>query len=280
MQVTKLKSNIDLLLVGVLALISLLLIALVPSSILRIVLGLPLVLFYPGYIIALAVFPERKSITGIERAVMTLVFSIVAMSLIGLALNYSPWGIKLSPLVIAVALLVFASTAAAWYRRERLEERKRFRPGFTLNLAFWQRYGRTERALTVAFIFVLIAALGILVYYLATPKVSEPFTEFYILGPDGKMIDYPLELKAGDTATINLVIVNHEHKTAEYQVKMKMEGVEQREAGPIRLGPEEKWQREVSFTPTQSGRQTVEFLLYKQGQSGIYRDIYLQVDVE
>jgi len=279
MPVTKLKSNGDLLLVGLLALISLLLIAVVPSSIMRIVLGLPLVLFYPGYILALAIFPQKSTLPGMERLMMSPVFSILAVVSIALILNVSPWGIALLPMAIALALFISAATAVAWYRRRRLDENERYKPEITLDLAFWRKYNRVDRILAGVLLVVMAAAIGTLVYYLATPNEKERFTEFYVLGPEGKMMDYPLELTAEKTATVSLVIANQERQPTSYRVEMKMEGATQREIGAVTLDHGEEWQQEVRFTPANSGNQKVEFLLYKQDQSEVYRSVYLLIKV-
>ncbi len=280
MRLTGLKANADILLAGIAALISLLLIAVVPSGVLRTALGLPLVLLYPGYLITLAIFPGRTSLTSIERAGMVPVLSVVATALAGLALNFSPWGLSLLPLATAMALLVTAGAAVAWYRRGRLQETERYCPAFTPHLTFWQRYGLTDRVLTGLLALVLLAAAASLVYYVVTPKTSERFTEFYLLGPGGAMIDYPLALDTGDTADLVLVIINHERRTEQYRVEMKLEGEARWQAGPINLGHGEEWRQEISFTPERSGSQKVEFVLSKQGQTAAYRQLFLQVRVE
>jgi len=279
MWIQKLKPHRDLLLAVALALISLLLVATVPSSTLRIVLGLPLVLFYPGYVLALAVFPQKSSLPGMERLIMSPPFSILAVVFIALILNASPWGIALLPMVFALALFISAVTAVAWYRRRRLDEKERYKPDITLDLAFWRNYSRVDRILTGVLLAVMVAATGTLVYYLATPNEKERFTEFYVLGPEGKMMDYPLELAAEETATVSLVIANQERQPTSYRVEMKMEGATRREIGAVTLDHEEEWQQKVRFTPANSGNQRVEFLLYKQNQSEIYRSVYLLIEV-
>jgi len=48
------------------------------------------------------------------------------------------------------------------------------------------------------------------------PKQGEKFTEFYILGPGGKAEDYPTALKAGETGTVTIGVVNHEYRDMDY----------------------------------------------------------------
>ena len=67
-------------------------IILFPSDVLRIILGLPFLLFFPGYVLVGALFPRKKGIDSIERLALSFGLSIAVVAFIGLILNYSPWG--------------------------------------------------------------------------------------------------------------------------------------------------------------------------------------------
>ena len=60
---------------------------------LRAVLGFILVLFVPGYVFVSALFPGRDELNGIERLALSIGLSICIVIFIGIALNYTPWGI-------------------------------------------------------------------------------------------------------------------------------------------------------------------------------------------
>ena len=85
----------DLLLIVALSII-LLPLALVTTGAARIVLGVLFVLFFPGYTLVAALFPARNSIGRIERLALSFGLSIAVVPLIGLGLNYTPWGIRLT----------------------------------------------------------------------------------------------------------------------------------------------------------------------------------------
>ena len=60
----------------------------------RVILGLPFILFIPGYILIFALFPCRKTDQGIdiiERIALSFGLSIAVVPLIGLGLNYTEW---------------------------------------------------------------------------------------------------------------------------------------------------------------------------------------------
>ncbi len=75
----------------------------------RVILGLPFILFIPGYILIFALFPARKtdrSIDIIERIALSFGLSIAVVPLIGLGLNYTPWGIRLEPILLSIFIFI------------------------------------------------------------------------------------------------------------------------------------------------------------------------------
>ena len=139
--------------------------------------------------------------------------------------------------------------------------------------------GVLDRALSIILAVALLGALVALVYTLANPKV-DPFTEFYILGLDGKAIDYPQELSVGETGKVLLGIINREQETATYWVEITINGVKNKKLGMVTLEDDEEWKQIVGFIPDKAGdNQKVEFLLYRQGYDGVYRNLRLWVNV-
>jgi len=88
-----------------------------PSNMLRTILGIPAVLFFPGYALIMALFPRRRGMGGIERVAFSLGMSLVVVPLIGLVLNTTPWGIRLEPIVYSVASFIFIMSVIAWFRQ-------------------------------------------------------------------------------------------------------------------------------------------------------------------
>jgi uncharacterized membrane protein len=110
---------------------------------LRVVFGLPFVLFLPGYAFVAALFPEAgedptdeeakdeasrsaSGIDGIERVALSFGLSIAVVPLIGLVLNFTPFGIRLVPILMSVSLFTVAATAVAARRRHLLPLEERF----------------------------------------------------------------------------------------------------------------------------------------------------------
>ena len=140
---------------------------------------------------------------------------------------------------------------------------------------------RLNKVLSAVLILAILGALGTLAYIIATPEVGERFTEFYILGPEGKATDYPSELKVGEEARVLVGVVNRERETMSYRIEVRIDGVINNEVESIVLEHKEKLERIVTFTPDKPGeRQKVEFLLYKQGQTKVYQSLYLWINVK
>ncbi|HJJ80031.1 MAG TPA: DUF1616 domain-containing protein, partial [Methanocorpusculum sp.] len=72
------------------------------ETFIRVIFTVPVILFIPGYVLIAALFPEKTSIDGIERFALSVGLSIAVVPLIGLVLNYTPFGIRLDPIVISL----------------------------------------------------------------------------------------------------------------------------------------------------------------------------------
>ena len=88
-------------------------------------LGVVFVLFLPGYAFIKALFPAKvpiktsnENLDAIERIALSLGMSIALVPIIGLILNYTPWGIRLTPITLSLLALT-AITATAALLRER-----------------------------------------------------------------------------------------------------------------------------------------------------------------
>jgi len=112
------NGTVDLALAVASALATTLIVLLVPSvEPARITLGLVFVLFLPGYVLVAALYPRKDDLDLVERLALSLGLSIAVVPLIGLALNYSPWGIRLDPILAFLTLFIVLAASVAVYRR-------------------------------------------------------------------------------------------------------------------------------------------------------------------
>ena len=88
-------------------------------------------LFVPGYTLASALFPKIEDLGRVARTALSFGLGIAIVPLISLALNYTPWGIRLVPVAASLALFTLFTAAAAYWRRMNLPAEERFSIQFT-----------------------------------------------------------------------------------------------------------------------------------------------------
>lgn len=249
------------------------------SGPLRVVLGLPFLLFFPGYVLLAALFPRTREMEIAERLALSFGMSIVVVPLMGLALNYTPWGITVQTTLFSVAAFILVLSGVAMWRRRGISEADRFMVNINLRLS-----GTVgDRALTIILAVAMLGALGTLGFAIAKPKVGEKFTEFYILGSSGKAADYPRELKLNETGTVIVGIINRQQAAMTYRVEVQIDGIKVNGLGPVVLENDGKWENTVSFTPYKTGvDQRVDFLLYGDGanQAAPMQSLHLWINVK
>lgn len=91
-----------------------------PAVVFRLVMGSIFILFLPGYVTIQALFPTGKELDDIERLALSVGLSIAITPLIGLLLNYTPWGIRLGPIMTSLSLFTLTVAAVATYRRYKI----------------------------------------------------------------------------------------------------------------------------------------------------------------
>ena len=97
-----------------------------PVVYVRYVLGTLFVLWLPGYAFVKALFPTRlplktssQDLDTIERIALSIGMSLALVPIVGLLLNYTPWGIRLTPIVLSLLILTIAFATAALVREKQ-----------------------------------------------------------------------------------------------------------------------------------------------------------------
>lgn len=349
----------DLVAVVVLVLVTcfVVLVPVVNETPLRIVFGLPFLLFLPGYALVAALFPEEgtsphalqddptaetggdgtetadegsladaeddaastgnflagtaenRGIDGIERVALSFGLSIAVVPLVGLLLNFTPWGIRLQPILVSISAVTLGLVAVAATRRRALPVEERF----SVPYRRWIETGRREvfepdtrldGALNVLLAVSILLAIGSVGYAVMFPPQGEAYTEFYILGEDeeGELVaaNYPTEFELGESQPIVVGVGNQEHETIEYTVVVQLQVVEvdgnestvverdelDRFSTPA-IVHNETWHHDHEIRPTMTGDDLrVQYLLYTDEPpaeptlENSYRDVHLWIDVE
>ncbi|MBA2869068.1 DUF1616 domain-containing protein [Methanococcus maripaludis] len=193
-----------------------------PENPLRVILGLPFVLFFPGYVFINVLFKKENNLENIERFALSFGLSIAIVPLIGLLLNYSPYGIRLIPIMISITLFIILFAIIGIYNRKTIKE-----PWFPqINIEElkndfeWKTSSKLDKFLTVILIITVLLSIFTLGYVISAPKQNEKFTEFYLLGSEGKAYDYPTNVFVNEKNEIIIGLVNHEGKSVNYSIEV------------------------------------------------------------
>jgi hypothetical protein len=110
-----------------------------PLVYIRYVLGTIFIIWLPGYAFIKALFPQHppfakgiahtletseKNIDTIERAALSIGMSLALVPIAGLLLNYTPWGIRLTPIVLSLLVLTTIFATAAIIREHQTRTQK------------------------------------------------------------------------------------------------------------------------------------------------------------
>ncbi len=81
----------------------------------RHLLGSIFVLCLPGFSLIKALFPTKK-MDNVERIALSVGMSLTLVSIVGLLLNYTPWGIRVTSITLSLLALTATFSAAAIIR--------------------------------------------------------------------------------------------------------------------------------------------------------------------
>ncbi len=88
-----------------------------PLLFFRFILGGILILVLPGAVLVAVLFPGIEDLDDIERLTWSLGLSIIIVPLVSLGLNYTPWGMTLTPMIVSLACLVQIVSVVAVVRK-------------------------------------------------------------------------------------------------------------------------------------------------------------------
>lgn len=229
-------------------------------------------------------FQNRGGVDGIERVALSFGLSIAIVPLIGLILNFTPWGIRLGPVAVSVSGFTLVSVAVAAQRRNELSPDKRLQVPYrewlaTVRTELVEPETRTDAALNMMLVVSLLLAVSSVGYAVAVPPQGEQFSEFYLLTEqsDGELVadDYPQEIAVTDRPELIVGIGNQEYEQTNYTVIVQLQEVtiegntttveERREIDrfAVSVAHNETHHERHTLVPTRTGENLrVQYLLY------------------
>jgi uncharacterized membrane protein len=353
----KIKILNEILIIDILTILLILTIVLFPDSPARIILGLPVLLFFPGYTLMAALIPRPKTrqnpieatgqtgennrktdtdpldsqyspensrdnpalhpdgeeaihpnggVDGLERLALSFIMSIAVTALSGLVLNFTPWKIKLIPVLCMITLFILVMSTISLIRIRRSAGYFRAATDHPFSVPGWTGSAWTK-TLSIILAIAIIGSIGTLGFTVAKPKTGVPATEFYLLGMDGSVDRYPLKFKmeqgaitevsydngakfmAGSTGRVTLGIINHDGPGSRYSLVLQIDaqaapviynGSSLEKLSGITLKQDEKWENEIGFAPQHSGSgQKVDFILYAVKPGSVVETMVATLDL-
>jgi uncharacterized membrane protein len=254
----------------------------------RILLGLPFVLYIPGYLLQGIFFARKDDLDSLERMGLSLGLSIALLVLLALLLNALPWGLSTSAILVgqgSLVILLVILTAFARHLQPDAADLPGTHPGLS---AWWVGLQQGERRMLLVMAAALIFALFTAAWVFLVPSSADYMTEFYMLGPEGLAQNFPRQASMGQSITVTLAVTNRERTSMQYLVEVwqvdPLDGTHRQQVGraPLFIVPGgETSQWDQTWQPAWSGQdQQFEFLLYTANDPDPYRQLLLCMNID
>lgn len=255
-------------------------------------LGIILVLFLPGYAVALAMFPRAGDLSAKERLLLSLGLCIAISVLVAIGLSIMG-GVEPVSLAQSLSAISLITIAIAYVRRASLPRGWRFVPSYRRDL--WpigrrQTMGIQRNAGAILLALAVVIVLSAFAYtyttnitttITATPNRADDngFTEFYVVDESS-----PISVEAGSRSALIVGIINREHHAVDYTLRLALAHTLKDSIlseKNIELDHNETWEKPVSYIVSDPGdMQRLDLLLYKGSDfSKPYQEKHIWINV-
>ncbi|NHN43194.1 DUF1616 domain-containing protein [Halorubellus sp. JP-L1] len=249
--------------------------------------GIPLLVFVPGYALVAATFPERAVDEGTSDGVesgtpgwavllgIAVLASAVASAVVATAFA-AVGALSLLPVAAVLVGVTAVGAGVAALRRSLVDPQYRrapLRTGVSSTATASLPGTRRQNLALAGAVVVLVAAAGLTA---AFPATGEAYSEFYVLQEDdsGDLVaeGYPSEVVAGEGHTFHLAVENREQRSVDYTVVVVAQNVsdgeviEQRRLDTASVSLEHGQRRVLArdVVPETTGEDVrIRFFLYK-----------------
>jgi uncharacterized membrane protein len=253
--------SVDIFAVVAITLVTTVLALLVPPDIVLIrIVTLPLVLVLPGYALTSALFPNH-SLGVAERLVFSLSLSLIIVILGGLALNWTPFGLRASSWAVLLGGFTLGASAVALVRRR----------GQGAPAPGWLGIGNIgltlRRGLLLGLALVIVCGAVAVSIIGAERQSYAGFTQLWFRPSGGAYAEN----------AVSFGVSNMEATAMEYTLTVNLDGKVVKEWLSIDLNPNGKWKATLVLAHNgNAGAVRVEVDLYRaDAPKTIYRHVML-----
>lgn len=262
----------------------------------RVILVLPLLLFFPGYALVSVLFPDDPAdeyrsfdedrtglrnpllVTGglepIERTILSVVCSVFLVPVVALIAHATPRGLAPETVIFGIAGLIVSLTLLAISSRARCPPDRRFTPNVSGVTPFSTQHRSTPYDTVRVRPYNVGIAIGLLVlvvtagFAMANPPQHDGFTEFSaetenVTGDTETM--YEATYVAGEPQQLPVQITNHEHEERTYSTVVVLERVSYEGDNVTVHESDELSSESTTVADGQSQDQSLEFTPTMQG---------------
>ncbi|QLG50760.1 DUF1616 domain-containing protein [Natrinema halophilum] len=246
------------------------------DGVIRVLLAMPLLLFFPGYTLVSALFPDKPDdeyqsfdeektglgnpllVTGglesVERVIMSVVFSVALVPAIALLAAITPRGLNAETVLSGLSVLTVFLALLAIGARYQCPPDRRFAPSVSTLLPFFtqsrpngfNRIDTTPYNVAIIVSLILLAASG--GYAVANPPQGDGFTEFSVATENvtnGNDVIYDSSFTAGERRDLQISITNQEHEEQTYTTVVLLQRVQYND-GEVAVQNSTELQRKTS----------------------------------
>ncbi len=224
------------------------------KNIVRVLLAIPLVFVFPGYAVVAAMF-SHKVFRFETYLVFGVALSIALTALIGLALNFTSYGLQPQIWMLLLVGITLIGCAIAILRRQISPWFTSIEPPIRFS---WGEIAMVGLAVILGFFAVGVARNGV------TTEPQPGFTQLWMLPPS-----------SSTSSTVNLGIRNEENNSVSYHLIISAGNNTLAEWDDIQLDPGEQWENQIAMSSVTAAAQVgneIDARLYRDNDPNtIYR---------
>ena len=301
------KYPTDLLIVIIWTVLAIIGVLVIPDgNVARIILGIPLLLFLPGYAFVSLLWPEKsvnkkvkdseiegkdgsgfdRAIENLERIALSFGLSIVILIILGLVLGYSR-NLTFLPITGSLFVVIIVFGSIAWYRRIQVPKEERFNLSLLKERTkISNEWTLVDKGITASILVAIVFTASVFMYIVTTPIEGERFSEFYCVDENYTVENLPKDILINESKTIMIGVSNHEYSIVNYKIEISLLNL----TGAIQnatlstynltLDHDEEDIRPFTFEIERIGDYELLIELYKDGIDIPYCNIHIWLNVE
>jgi len=253
--------------------------ALPDGNLIRILVSIPMLILFPGYILVSILWPKKEGLAETERIGLSIGLSLVVVAIIGLAINYFPYTLSQVPIVSMLLGFIIAGSILIFILRGKIPDDEMY----VMDISASRLLGSDKNlAVNMITILLAIAVISITLFYVGDN--SESYTNFYILDDEEMMVNYTSVAFVNESIGFIAVVESHQENTTIYSLNTTLEDMNGNNVSHISdrefvLADGEVERIDVDLIINNTGQYRLRFRLVNQMNNDV-SDLHWQIRIE